>query len=69
MMFRFEGAMLGAVTVAMPMLYLPAKAGFAAVNRDLEGRAAGAAAALTVVSLVVIILYNRSGSTLQRASR
>ncbi len=139
MMFRFEGAMLAAATVAMPMLYLPAKAGFAAVNSDLEdialllgaspwrtfcrislplawpgivsgllvgfvralgefgatvmvfgwqpgrltlpisiyadyeqgelGRAAGAAAALTLVSLAVIILYNRSGSTLQRTSR
>ena len=34
--FRFEGAVLAAVVVALPMLYLPAKAGFAAVERELE---------------------------------
>lgn len=35
-LFRFEGAVLAAALVALPMLYLPAKAGFAGVNRDLE---------------------------------
>ncbi|HWE01407.1 MAG TPA: molybdate ABC transporter permease subunit [Tepidisphaeraceae bacterium] len=34
--FRVEGAVLAAAVVALPMLYLPAKAGFAAVNRELE---------------------------------
>ena len=34
--FRLEGAVLAAVVVALPMLYLPAKAGFAAVERELE---------------------------------
>lgn len=34
--FRFEGAVLAAVVVALPMLYLPAKAGFASVERELE---------------------------------
>jgi molybdate transport system permease protein len=34
--FRFEGAVLAAVVVALPMIYLPAKAGFASVERELE---------------------------------
>ena len=34
--FRFEGAVLAAAVVALPMLYLPAKAGFASVERELE---------------------------------
>lgn len=34
--FRFEGAVLAAAIVALPMLYLPAKAGFASVERELE---------------------------------
>jgi molybdate transport system permease protein len=34
--FRFEGAVLAAAVVALPMLYLPAKAGFATVERELE---------------------------------
>jgi molybdate transport system permease protein len=34
--FRFEGAVLAAVIVALPMMYIPAKAAFAAVERDLE---------------------------------
>jgi molybdate transport system permease protein len=37
--FRFEGAVLAAAVVAFPMLYLPAKAGFAAVERELEDSA------------------------------
>jgi molybdate transport system permease protein len=37
--FRFEGAVLAAVIVALPMLYLPTKAGFAAVERELEDTA------------------------------
>ena len=42
--FRFEGAVLAAAVVALPMLYLPAKAGFASVERELEeiGRLMGA---------------------------
>jgi molybdate transport system permease protein len=35
-LFRPEGAVLAAWVVAMPLLYLPAKSGFAAVERDLE---------------------------------
>lgn len=38
-MFRFEGAVLAAVVVAMPMLYVPAKAAFAGVDRELEDMA------------------------------
>lgn len=34
--FRFEGAVLAAAVVALPMLYLPAKAAFASVERELE---------------------------------
>jgi molybdate transport system permease protein len=34
--FKFEGAVLAAAVVAMPLLYLPAKAGFASVERELE---------------------------------
>lgn len=34
--FRFEGATLAAAIVALPMFYLPAKAGFASVPRELE---------------------------------
>lgn len=33
--FKFEGAVLAAAVVALPMLYLPAKAAFAGVDRDL----------------------------------
>jgi molybdate transport system permease protein len=32
--FRFEGAVLAALIVALPMLYIPAKAAFASVDRD-----------------------------------
>ena len=38
--FRFEGAVLAAMIVALPLLYLPAKAGFAAVEREQEDSAA-----------------------------
>ncbi len=38
-MFSFEGAVLAAAVVAMPMLYLPTKAGFAAVERGQEDSA------------------------------
>jgi molybdate transport system permease protein len=34
--FKFEGAVLAAAIVALPMLYLPAKAGFASVESELE---------------------------------
>ncbi len=34
--FKFEGAVLAAAVVALPMLYIPAKAGFASVERELE---------------------------------
>ena len=34
--FKFEGAVLAAVVVAMPMLYLPTKAAFASVEREME---------------------------------
>ena len=34
--FQFEGAVLAAAVVALPMLYLPAKAGFASVDREVE---------------------------------
>jgi molybdate transport system permease protein len=35
-LFRPEGAILAAAVVSFPLLYLPAKAAFAAVDRDLE---------------------------------
>jgi molybdate transport system permease protein len=34
--FRFEGAVLAAAVVAFPLLYMPAKAAFATVERELE---------------------------------
>jgi molybdate transport system permease protein len=34
--FRFEGAVLAAAVVALPMMYIPTKAGFAAVSKELE---------------------------------
>jgi molybdate transport system permease protein len=34
--FRFEGAVLAAAVVALPMLYLPAKAAFAAVEAEVD---------------------------------
>lgn len=34
--FRFEGLIIAAAVVSMPMLYLPAKAAFAGVSRELE---------------------------------
>ncbi|HVT89433.1 MAG TPA: molybdate ABC transporter permease subunit [Tepidisphaeraceae bacterium] len=36
MIFRIEGAVLAAAIVALPMLYIPAKAAFASVDHDLE---------------------------------
>ena len=35
-MFRSEGAVLAAAVVALPMLYLPARAAFAAVEKEME---------------------------------
>lgn len=35
-MFRLEGAVLAAAVVALPMLYLPARAAFAAVEKEME---------------------------------
>lgn len=35
-MFRIEGAVLAAAVVALPMLYIPARAAFAAVEREME---------------------------------
>jgi len=37
--FRFEGAVLAAAIVALPMLYLPAKAAFGNIDRELEDSA------------------------------
>jgi molybdate transport system permease protein len=34
--FRFEGAVLAAAAVALPMLYLPAKAAFVSIEREVE---------------------------------
>lgn len=36
LIFRFEGAVLAAAIVALPMVYMPSKAGFASVDRELE---------------------------------
>jgi molybdate transport system permease protein len=38
-LFHFEGAVLAAAVVSLPMLYIPAKAGFAAVQREMEDSA------------------------------
>src|SRR5437667_1319304 len=35
-LFRIEGAVLAAVVVSLPLLFLPAKAAFASVERELE---------------------------------
>jgi molybdate transport system permease protein len=37
--FRFRGAVLATAAVALPMLYLPAKSAFAAVEREMEDSA------------------------------
>lgn len=34
--FRFEGAVLASAVVALPLLYMPTKAAFASVERELE---------------------------------
>lgn len=34
--FRFEGAVLAAAVVALPLLYMPSKAAFASIERELE---------------------------------
>ena len=36
MVFRFEGAVLASAVVAVPLLYMPAKAAFGNVDRELE---------------------------------
>lgn len=36
LLFHWHGAVVAAVVVALPLVYLPAKAGFAAVERELE---------------------------------
>lgn len=43
-LFRFEGAVLAAAVVALPMLYMPAKAAFGSIDSELEdmARALGA---------------------------
>ena len=38
-LFRFEAAVLAAAVVSLPLLYLPARAAFADVDRDLEDTA------------------------------
>lgn len=38
-MFRFEGAVLAAAIVAMPLLYLPTRAAFASIEREVEDSA------------------------------
>jgi molybdate transport system permease protein len=38
-LFRFEGAVLAAAVVALPLLYLPTRAGFAAIDREMEDNA------------------------------
>jgi len=35
-MFRFEGAVLAAAIVALPLLYLPSRAAFASIDREVE---------------------------------
>lgn len=35
-MFRFEGAVLAAAIVALPLLYIPTKAAFASIDREME---------------------------------
>jgi molybdate transport system permease protein len=37
--FRFEGAVLAAAIIALPMLYIPARAAFASIERELEDMA------------------------------
>ncbi len=38
-MFRFEGAVIAAAIVAMPLLYLPTRAAFASIEREVEDSA------------------------------
>jgi molybdate transport system permease protein len=39
LVFRFEGAVLASAVVAFPLLYMPAKAAFASVEREFEDNA------------------------------
>jgi molybdate transport system permease protein len=36
LLFRFEGAVLAAAIVALPLIYLPTKSAFASIDRELE---------------------------------
>jgi molybdate transport system permease protein len=59
--FRFEGAVLAALIVALPMLYIPAKAAFASVDRDFVDAAKIAGASRLQVFWYVSIPLARRG--------
>jgi molybdate transport system permease protein len=59
--FRFEGAVLAALIVALPMLYIPAKAAFASVDRDFVDAAKIAGASRLQVFWHVSIPLARRG--------
>ena len=59
--FRFEGAVLAALIVALPMLYIPAKAAFASVDRDFVDAAKIAGATRLQVFWHVSIPLARRG--------
>ena len=65
-MFRFEGAVLAATVVALPLLYLPAKAAFATIEPDLEdmSRVLGASPARMFWSISVPLASKGIGSGL-----
>jgi molybdate transport system permease protein len=64
-MFRVEGAVLAAAVVALPMLYIPARAAFAAVEKEMEDVAtlmgAGRLATFWHVSLPLARRGNAAG--------
>jgi len=59
--FRFEGAVLAAAVVGLPLLYLSAKAGFASVDREFEDLARIAGASSPQMFLHVSLPLARRG--------
>lgn len=63
-MFRFEGALLAAAVTAAPLIYLPSRAAFATVPREMEEAAVVAGASrLQTMRLVNLPLAARGIST------
>jgi molybdate transport system permease protein len=60
-LFTFEAATLAAATVSLPLLYMPAKAAFASIDRDLEDIATLSGASRLQIFLRISIPLARRG--------